>query len=277
MSDNKKYYYLKFKENYFEQDQIKVIESMPNGCEYSLIILKLYLKSLKWEGQLRINEIIPYHEDKIDLLAGVIGHKPETVKYTIQIAKELGMIKIIQTGEIFITDIQDFIGHSSTEADRKRAYRKRLKSCNRNKLSKLDNKGTFLDKRPPELELELEKEIEIDNKKDKNTLSKQQLKKEELNQEVEKLYQLYPGRDSIQKYSTGKCKKNKEQLKKLLKNKSYEHIRRVILEYLEERKKAKLSIKTFSNFLNEFPDVEEYDIENMSVEEIEKLVEEGKI
>jgi len=31
MSDNKKYYYLKFKEHYFDQDHVKVIESMQNG------------------------------------------------------------------------------------------------------------------------------------------------------------------------------------------------------------------------------------------------------
>ena len=31
MSDNRKYYYLKLKENYFDDDSIVLLESMPDG------------------------------------------------------------------------------------------------------------------------------------------------------------------------------------------------------------------------------------------------------
>jgi len=158
LSENKKYYYLKFKDNYFDQDHIKVIEAMANGYEYSLIILKLYLKSLKFDGELRINERIPYDKTKIDILAGVLGHDPANVMHAINIAKELGVMEIFNTGEMFMIDIQEFIGHSSTEGDRKRLYRK-----------KLTDHGTKLDKRadirPLEIEIELEKEIEKEIKK----------------------------------------------------------------------------------------------------------------
>ena len=34
MSDNKKYYYLKLKENFFDSAEIKILESMPNGYKY---------------------------------------------------------------------------------------------------------------------------------------------------------------------------------------------------------------------------------------------------
>ena len=47
MSDNRKYYYLKLKENYFDDDSIVLLESMQDGVLYSNILLKLYLKSLK--------------------------------------------------------------------------------------------------------------------------------------------------------------------------------------------------------------------------------------
>ena len=45
MSDNRKYYYLKLKENYFDNDSIVLLESMQDGVLYSNILLKLYLKS----------------------------------------------------------------------------------------------------------------------------------------------------------------------------------------------------------------------------------------
>ena len=56
MSDNRKYYYLKLKENYFDEDAIVLLESMQDGILYSNILLKLYLKSLK-NGTLRPNNV----------------------------------------------------------------------------------------------------------------------------------------------------------------------------------------------------------------------------
>ena len=45
MSDNRKYYYLKLKENYFDDDSIVLLESMQDGVLYSNILLKLYAPS----------------------------------------------------------------------------------------------------------------------------------------------------------------------------------------------------------------------------------------
>ena len=60
MSDNRKYYYLKLKENYFDDDSIVLLESMQDCVLYSNILLKLYLKSLKHGGRLQLDENIPY-------------------------------------------------------------------------------------------------------------------------------------------------------------------------------------------------------------------------
>ena len=55
MADNKKYYYLKLKENFFDSPEIKVLEAMQNGYKYSNLLLKLYLKSLRFEGMVWVN------------------------------------------------------------------------------------------------------------------------------------------------------------------------------------------------------------------------------
>ena len=60
MADNRKYYYLKLKESYFDDDAIVLLESMQDGVIYSNILLKLYLKSLKNGGKLQLDENIPY-------------------------------------------------------------------------------------------------------------------------------------------------------------------------------------------------------------------------
>ena len=60
MADNRKYYYLKLKENFFDSDSIVLLEDMKDGILYSNILLKLYLKSLKNGGKLQLDEHIPY-------------------------------------------------------------------------------------------------------------------------------------------------------------------------------------------------------------------------
>ena len=65
MSNNKKYYYLKLKENFFNSDEIILIESMQDGMLFSNILLKLYLLSLKFNGFLRLNENMNYSAQMI--------------------------------------------------------------------------------------------------------------------------------------------------------------------------------------------------------------------
>jgi phage replisome organizer, putative, N-terminal region len=125
MSDTKKYYYLKLIEGFFDTDEMKVIESMPNGYKYSNILLKMYLKSLKREGKLMVTDCIPYD---LQALATVVGHDEDTVKRAIEIFSQYQLIIMMDSGAIFMTQIQNFIGKSSTEADRKREYRAKIEA-----------------------------------------------------------------------------------------------------------------------------------------------------
>ena len=47
MSDNRKYYYLKLKENFYNSETMVILESMQDGVLYSNLLLKMYLMSLK--------------------------------------------------------------------------------------------------------------------------------------------------------------------------------------------------------------------------------------
>ncbi|MCW6079286.1 phage replisome organizer N-terminal domain-containing protein [Clostridium sporogenes] len=167
MSDNKKYYYLRIKENFYDTEDIKILQSMDNGYLYSDILMKLYLKSLKNEGRLMFKEHIPYNPK---MVATVTGHNIAIVEKAIKVFIELGLIEILDNGAIYMLDIQNFIGKSSSEGDRKRAYRKKIEAEKQNLLPK----GQMSDKHPPEIELE--KEIELDIEKD-TELEKKKKKK----------------------------------------------------------------------------------------------------
>lgn len=154
MSDNKKYYYLRLKENFFDSDELKILESMKDGYLYSNILLKLYLRSLKNDGKLVVNDRIPYNAE---MLASVTGHQIGTVKQALSIFKDLGLIDVLENGAIYMLDIQNFIGKGSSEADRKREYRQRIETDRTNVQTNLRQ---ISDKNPPEIEIEIELEIE---------------------------------------------------------------------------------------------------------------------
>lgn len=124
MSDNQKYYYIRLKADFFTTGEVAIIESMEHGFEYSNLLLKLYLYSLKDNGRLMMNDRIPYNHD---MLSKLTGHSVETVKAALDLFEKLGLIEVMENGAIYMMNIQDYIGKSSTEADRQRAYRKRIK------------------------------------------------------------------------------------------------------------------------------------------------------
>jgi len=99
MADNKKYYYLKLKEDFFDSDEMLLLQGMKDGYLYSDILMKMYLRSLKNEG---------------------------TVERAMKIFEQLKLVEVLDNGAIYMMDIQNFIGQSSTEADRQRKYYRRI-------------------------------------------------------------------------------------------------------------------------------------------------------
>ena len=155
MSDNRKYYYLKLKENYFDDDSIVLLESMQDGVLYSNILLKLYLKSLKHGGRLQLDEDIPY---TAQMIATITRQQIGTVERALQIFLKLGLVEVLDSGTFYMSNIELLIGQSSTEAERKRAARLQNKALSAPRT----NGGHLSDIRPPEIELEKEIEIKRD-------------------------------------------------------------------------------------------------------------------
>ena len=103
---NKKYYWLKLKENFFEEDTISWLEEQENGKEYCLFYLKLCLKSLKTDGVLVRNVgelLIPYDVKK---LGDMTNTDTDTVRVAMELFKQIGLIQILENGEIYLTQLE---------------------------------------------------------------------------------------------------------------------------------------------------------------------------
>lgn len=188
MANKSSYYYLKIKENFFDTEDMKLLESMDNGYQYSNILMKMYLLSLKNGGKLMYKDKIPYNSK---MLSTILNHNIDILDKAINIFKELNLIEVMDTGAIFMIDIQNFIGKSSDEADRIRAFRSRIET-----EKKLENKN--------DVQMYNECTTNIANIKDKDITITKDKDRNIYMSEFESLWEIYPnkkGKDvAIKKY-----------------------------------------------------------------------------
>ena len=140
MSENKKYYYMKLKENFFTSERMVVLETMPDGILYSNFLLKMYLMSLKHNGVLLLHENLPHTPQTI---ATFTRHQIGTVECALQIFLKLGFVELLTDGAYYMPNIQLLVGRSSTEAEQNAGngcVYKRRSSC-------LTQKRTFVHQR----------------------------------------------------------------------------------------------------------------------------------
>ena len=167
MSDNRKYYYLKLKENFYNSETMVILESMQDGLLYSNLLLKMYLMSLKSGGILMLNDHLPHTPQTI---ATFTRHQVGTVERALKVFLEFGLVEILTDGAYYMADIQLLIGQSSTEGERKRRARLALQEQKALPKAGADKCPPYqADICPPEIEIEKEIDIEIEKEGERKT------------------------------------------------------------------------------------------------------------
>ncbi len=131
MKTNKKYYWLKLKEDFFTQPRIKKLRRIAGGDTYTLIYLKLQLLSLKNAGALLFEGI---EDTFIEELALTIDEDVENVKMTVMYLVEHGLMEEVNPDEFVLPETIKNIGSetASTIRSRKSREKKKLLQCNTN-------------------------------------------------------------------------------------------------------------------------------------------------
>ena len=141
MADEKKRYWLKLEKDFLDSKYIKIIKGVPNGTDYILFYLALMLASVDSVGHLRFTELVAYNEQ---MLASLTGTNIDIVRSAMKMFQELGMIRILEDGTIFMPDVPRLTGKESESAERVRLFREREKQkalkCNNDVTECNDNK-----------------------------------------------------------------------------------------------------------------------------------------
>jgi predicted phage replisome organizer len=121
MSEDKKYYWLKLKRDFFKRHDIKIIESMENGEKYLLFYLKLLVESLDHSGNLRFSDTVPYNDK---MLSAITGTDIDIVRTAVKVFSELGMMDKQDDGTLFMAQVLAMTGDETEWAKKKREQRK---------------------------------------------------------------------------------------------------------------------------------------------------------
>lgn len=170
----RKYYWLKLKEDFFKRHDIRIIESMDNGKEYVLFYLKLLLESISHEGKLRFSDAIPYNEK---MLSTITDTNVDIVRSALKVLKELSLIEILDDQTLFMSEINNMVGSEGASAERMRKSRERGKpsqcdalvtkcddtlSQSDGETSQCDRGLLYCDKGLSQRYIEIEKEIDTE-------------------------------------------------------------------------------------------------------------------
>ena len=174
---NKKYYWLKLKENFFTDKTIKKLRKIAGGDTYTIIYLKLLLKATETDGKLYFDGVEDTFADEIAL---DIDEDSENVKVTLMYLIKNRLLVEISDYEMELTRINEMIGSETNKAElmrKKRARDKQLHEQEVTMLPDVTKKVTMLPdvtKTLPYIEIEkdIDKELEKDIEKKKREKKK---------------------------------------------------------------------------------------------------------
>ena len=191
---DKKYYWLKLHNDFFDSVRIKKLRRLAGGDTYTIIYLKMQLKSLKNGCVLRYEG---YEDTFAKELAIDIDEDPENVQVTLNYLKSVGLLEISEQGDEYLFPMAaKCVGSETQGAERQRRCRenKRLALEKRDNVTELSQAVTDCH---TEIEKEIEKEKEIEIDKDKeieiDTASKNAVSRTD----VQRVIDLWNSIDSI--------------------------------------------------------------------------------
>ena len=193
---NKRYYWIKLKTDFFNQDTIDFLLSQTNGCQYIVLYQMLCLNTANNNGKLATNigeMIVPYDVNKI--VRDTKYFDFDTVTVALELFKKLGLVYAEEDSILKITNFDEMVGSETSSAKRVREHRERKALLEEKKVLQCNKNVT----QEIEIDIEIEKDIDnrdkiIEKEKEKLYISSPVPLNEDdvLKNEFDKLWNIYP-------------------------------------------------------------------------------------
>lgn len=179
-NNNRRFYWIKLKKDFFEARPIKRLRTMPNGDTYTVIYLKLLLKTVENNGFYYYEGI---DEDIYNEIALDLDEDLEAVKNTVNYLVQKNLMTISES-EAELYQMTEMVGSETASTRRSRKSREKSKSvamqhqCNTNAThcNNLQQKCNV--EKEKEIDKELDIELEKEKEREKEQEQKEKVKKE---------------------------------------------------------------------------------------------------
>lgn len=147
----KRYYWIKLKEDFFSNKPIKKLRRMAGGDTYTIIYLKLLLLSLRNGGRIYFDGV---EDTFVEELTLEIDESVEDVKFTVLFLQKHGLLEEITEKEVFLPETLNLTGSESQSAARVRRHRENKSlQCNAIPLQSAVNATTCNETVTPEKDI----------------------------------------------------------------------------------------------------------------------------
>lgn len=198
MAEPKRYFWLKLHKDFFQRKEIKRLRKIAGGDTYTIIYLKMLLRSIMSEGKLYFDGL---EENFCSELALDLDESEENVQITVTYLLNSGLLEMRSEDEYYLPDTKNSTGCETAVAARVRRHRDKKKAlhCNADvtQVKHFCNGEKEIEK---EIEKELYKEIEHRERDRDITISTTREKEKEeethslfLNIEIYDLWNKYYG------------------------------------------------------------------------------------
>jgi predicted phage replisome organizer len=165
MAEPKRYYWLRLHKDFFQKKEIKRLRRVAGGDTYTIIYLKMLLRSIIDGGKLYFDG---YEDTFVSELALDIDEDEQNVQITVNYLLKNGLLIECENDEYYLPEANNNTGSETAAASRMRKHREKSKDLERNNVTQLCNNVTpMLQECSPTLQTcygEIEIEKEIDNR-----------------------------------------------------------------------------------------------------------------
>lgn len=155
----KQYYWLKLKDDFFRQKEIKKLRKIAGGDTYTIIYLKMLLLAIKEENKLYFEGV---EDEFADELALELDEDEENVAMTLAFLEKHNLIEIVNDEEFFLPQAEEMTGSESESAARVRRHREKKKMLQSNGKALQCNTDVTPSNKNVTTEIEIEKDKEIE-------------------------------------------------------------------------------------------------------------------